>query len=196
MSRPEGLFESDSVLRRLAQESVALLGGGRSLLLQLAHPMVAAGVAEHSHFRADPLRRLENTLLLMRTVIFGNREQAEQALRGFHSGHAHIAGRMPHTVGPFQAGTPYTGHDPELKLWVHATLIDTLLVRLSVELATAGDAGPLVSFQSTGRASSARLASRTASARARRTAAMGAPRTNANVTTARVKAALSFTPEL
>ena len=36
-----------------------MLGGGRALLMQVAHPLVAAGVAEHSGYREDPWKRLE-----------------------------------------------------------------------------------------------------------------------------------------
>ena len=39
-----------------------LLAGGRALLLQLAHPKVAAGVAQYSHFQQNPLARLQRTM--------------------------------------------------------------------------------------------------------------------------------------
>jgi uncharacterized protein (DUF2236 family) len=50
----EGLFRDGGWLRRVASEQVVLLGGGRALLLEVAHPLVAAGVAQHSDFRRDP----------------------------------------------------------------------------------------------------------------------------------------------
>ena len=50
-----------------------LLGAGpRALLLQLAHPLVAAGVAEHSDFRADPWRRLDGTLRSYLRIVYGS----------------------------------------------------------------------------------------------------------------------------
>jgi hypothetical protein len=52
------LFGPDSVTWRVNREAILLLGGGRALLLQVAHPLVAAGVAEHSNFRTAPLTRL------------------------------------------------------------------------------------------------------------------------------------------
>jgi uncharacterized protein (DUF2236 family) len=125
---PEGLFAPDSVIRKLTLESSRLLGGGRALLLQLAHPLIAAAVVEHSRFQANPLRRLENTLDLTQNIIHGDRRTAERALSGFHARHAHVRGSLPQAVGAFPAGTQYSGDDPDLKLWVHATVIDTLLV--------------------------------------------------------------------
>lgn len=123
-----GLFDHDSMIRQIAQEALSLLGGGRAILLQLAHPLIAAGVDDHSTFQTDPLTRLLRTLSLMHTVIFGNRDQAEAALQRFHRVHAQIEGRLPDAAGRFPAGTPYHGSDPHLKLWVAATLLDTSLV--------------------------------------------------------------------
>ena len=49
-----------------------LLGAGpRALLLQLAHPAVAAGVADHSDFRADPWARLQGTLRSYLRIVYG-----------------------------------------------------------------------------------------------------------------------------
>src|SRR6202171_6691316 len=87
MVRP-GLFEDDSVTRRVNRENILLLGGGRTLLMQLAHPKVAAGVAEHSDFRSHPLRRLRRTLLMTMAIVFGSRETALAAARAVNQVHA------------------------------------------------------------------------------------------------------------
>ena len=55
-------FSPDAMIWQVDREMVLLLAGGRALLMQLAHPKVAAGVAEHSHFKADPLGRLYRTM--------------------------------------------------------------------------------------------------------------------------------------
>ena len=47
------LFQPDSILRNVGQASVGLLGGGRALLLQLAHPLIAVAVADHSQFQDE-----------------------------------------------------------------------------------------------------------------------------------------------
>ena len=111
-----GLFEDHSITRRVNRENILLLGGGRALLMQLAHPMVAAGVDEHSDFRAHPIRRLRRTIRMTMAIVFGDRETALAAARGVNQVHARVKGR------------DYRALDPDLLLWVHATLMDTSLV--------------------------------------------------------------------
>jgi uncharacterized protein (DUF2236 family) len=111
-----GLFDEDSITRRVNRENVLLLGGGRALLMQLAHPKVAAGVDEHSDFRAHPIRRLRRTIRMTMAIVFGDRETALAAARGVNQAHARVRG----------AG--YKALDPDLLLWVYATLADTALV--------------------------------------------------------------------
>lgn len=112
---PGGLFPDDAVVRRVDGELVLLLGGPRALLMQLAHPMVARGVAEHSGFRADPFARLSRTLDAVSTIVFGSEEQARATARAVHGMHRRVRGEG------------YEANDPELLLWVHATIVDTAL---------------------------------------------------------------------
>ncbi len=123
-----GLFTDGSMIRRIGQEALPLLGGGRAVLLQLAHPLVAAGVGDHSNFQSDPLERLYGTLELMHALVFGDRQHVEGALKKFHAMHARINGQISQAIGPYARGRSYTGDDPELKLWVYATLVDTSLI--------------------------------------------------------------------
>lgn len=110
------LFRPDSVTWRVNQEPALLLGGGRALLMQLAHPSVAAGVAEHSDFRHRPLDRLMRTLELTLALTFGTRTDALAAAHQINVVHQRVRG-----IG-------YSATDPRLLLWVHATLIDSALV--------------------------------------------------------------------
>lgn len=110
----ERLADRD-VLRALAAEPLVGLGAGRALLMQLAHPGVARGVAEHSDFADRPLARLFGTLDFLLIVTFGTPEQVERIaakVRGIHG-----------TV----RGDGYSGNDPDLQLWVNATLVDSAL---------------------------------------------------------------------
>ena len=67
-----GLYGPGSEAWRLNREAMLLLGAGpRALLLQIAHPAVAAGVNDHSDFRADPWRRLAGTLRSYLTIVYG-----------------------------------------------------------------------------------------------------------------------------
>ncbi|MES1170192.1 MAG: oxygenase MpaB family protein, partial [Leifsonia sp.] len=45
-----------------AADGVLVLGGAAAILLQVADPVVARGVAEHSDFARRPMDRLRNTL--------------------------------------------------------------------------------------------------------------------------------------
>jgi uncharacterized protein (DUF2236 family) len=105
-----------------------MLGGGRALLLQVAHPLVAAGVEAHSDYREQPWRRLEETMSTVWTIVYGARAQADRAAARVRLMHGGVRGVIDEQLGPFPAGTEYSAGDPELLLWVHATLIDTALL--------------------------------------------------------------------
>lgn len=115
--------------RRLNAERVSLFGWTRAILLQLAHPLVAAGVAEHSTFRHDRLRavrRLHATVRAMLALTFGDDRARDATLDGIRAIHRRVHGTLAEGVGPFPAGTRYSAEDPELVLWVHATLLDSV----------------------------------------------------------------------
>jgi uncharacterized protein (DUF2236 family) len=119
----------DSVAWRVNAERLALLGWGRAILMQLAHPLVAAGVAEHSTFRGGPLAaawRLHHTVRAMLSLTFGDHAAREATLDTIRGIHRRVHGRLPEPAGRFAAGTPYSAEDPELLLWVHATLLDSI----------------------------------------------------------------------
>jgi len=111
-----GLFGPDSLAWRVNGEVVLMLGAGRALLMQLAHPAVAAGVAEHSGFPDDAFRRLFRTLETMLAITFGDTEQSRVAAGRVNAVHERVKG-----------GT-YDALDPRLLLWVHATLVDSALL--------------------------------------------------------------------
>ena len=123
-----GVFGPGSMMWRIDKEAAIFLGAGRALLLQLAHPWVAAAIAQHSRVLADPIGRFHGTFNLMFTMVFGTTEQALAAARRLHRRHAHIGGRLAEAAGPFTAGCRYRANDLAALRWVHATLIDTALV--------------------------------------------------------------------
>jgi uncharacterized protein (DUF2236 family) len=122
-----GYLGPASVTWRLAGEAIILLGGGRAVLMQLAHPLVAAGVGEHSSYRTDPWGRTAKTIELMAGLTYGDRDQANLSARTINRLHHGVTGTLPVAAGAFPLGTPYHARDPELLLWVWATLIDTIL---------------------------------------------------------------------
>ncbi len=120
----DGYFPPDSVIRRLGNAPVTpFLGGGAAVLLQMAHPLIAAGVANHSDYDRDLWRRLGRTLRALYLITYGSRVEADQAAAVVQAVHASVAGSIDTTLGRFPAGTPYSADDPELMLWVHATLV-------------------------------------------------------------------------
>jgi uncharacterized protein (DUF2236 family) len=108
-----GFYGPDSMMWRINREAVLLGAGPAALLLQIAHPSVARGVAEHSDFERDPWKRLHGTINTTMALVFGDGPAAERAVRRLNGVHAGIR------------GTDYRAMDPALLLWVQATLIVT-----------------------------------------------------------------------
>ena len=103
-----------------------LLAGGRALLLQLAHPKVAAGVAQYSRFQQDPLARLQRTMSAMWSIGFDESAKAYAALERVGNIHKQVHGFVQADEA-LPRGTPYNARDPQLLMWVHATLIDSAI---------------------------------------------------------------------
>ncbi len=93
----------------VSAEAILLAGGGAAILQQLANPVVARGVAEHSDFADRPLDRLHGTLTYLYVIVYGTPEEAARIAR--QVGHAHAPVPGARDVGP--------------QLWVAATLYET-----------------------------------------------------------------------
>lgn len=115
-----GLFGPDSMTWRVYRERALILGGPRALMLQLAHPAVAQGVVDHSHFEADALGRGQRTFDVVNAIAFGSTEEALTAARRMRRRHASVTGRL-------DTGQAYDARDPALLMWVAATLIDSAI---------------------------------------------------------------------
>jgi uncharacterized protein (DUF2236 family) len=118
----DGLFGPGSVTWQVDREIAVLLGSGaRALLMQVAHPLVAAAVAEHSRYRSDPIGRLRETLEVIYGFAFAETERAAALVESVTRRHMAVSGQAPD-------GRAYSALDPELLLWVYATLIDSSLL--------------------------------------------------------------------
>ncbi|MGH7773223.1 MAG: oxygenase MpaB family protein [Candidatus Binatia bacterium] len=109
------------------REMILLLGGGRALLMQIAHPKIAEGVADHSRFRKDPIGRLYETMNTMWSIVFDEIPEAEASLQRIKQIHRRVQGVIKQG-DVLRAGIPYDAQDPDLLLWVHATLVDSAMV--------------------------------------------------------------------
>ncbi|WP_448575757.1 oxygenase MpaB family protein [Thermomicrobium sp.] len=122
--------ESWSIVQMVNAERIVVLGWGRAILAQLAHPLVAAGVAEHSSFACDTwsaLRRFRATVDAMRALTFGPPQAARAAAARIIRTHARVQGRLREPSGRFPAGTRYSAHDPALLAWVHTTTVEAMI---------------------------------------------------------------------
>jgi uncharacterized protein (DUF2236 family) len=129
-----GVFGPQSITWQVDREAAIFLGAGRALLLQLAHPWVAAAVEQHSETFANPIGRFHRTFSTVFTMVFGTLDQSLDAARRLHRRHATISGTLRCAAGPFPAGSPYCANEGSALRWVHATLSDTALLAYALML--------------------------------------------------------------
>jgi uncharacterized protein (DUF2236 family) len=123
-----GYFNDASMLRRVVRERVVALAGPRTLLLQAAHPVAFAGFFAHTGALDEPYRRLERTAMVMNTIAFGTRADADRATRRVRAMHRRVRGTLAAPAGPYPAGTPYAADDPVLLLWILAAIADSAML--------------------------------------------------------------------
>jgi uncharacterized protein (DUF2236 family) len=114
------VIQPDSIVWRRGGDPRLLLVSGYALILQVAHPTVASAVRDHSTFEQSPWRRLVRTLDWVNLIIYGG-EDAIAAGKRLRRYHRSIKGTDPD-------GTHYDALDPEAYAWVHATLVDAMVL--------------------------------------------------------------------
>ena len=117
----DGFFGPASVTWRMSADLALPVAGLRSLLMQALHPLAMAGVDQHSGWRRDPVGRLAATSAYLTTVTFGDQDAALRAASRVRHIHARVRGTDSVT------GRAYAAGDPALLLWVHASLVDSVL---------------------------------------------------------------------
>jgi uncharacterized protein (DUF2236 family) len=135
----DGVFDPASMTWRVNREAAIFLGAGRALLLQLAHPWVAAAIADQSNVFVDPLGRFHRTFNVAFTLVFGTLDQALAVARRLHLRHAAVKGVLSASVGPFAAGSSYCANDVAALRWVHATLVETAVLAYDLLLPPLAD---------------------------------------------------------
>jgi uncharacterized protein (DUF2236 family) len=117
----DALFAPGSVVWRVHGDVGSMMVGGvTSLLLQMLHPAVLAGVWDHSNFRQDMHGRLRRTARFISATTYGEKQAAQAAIATVRRVHDHVAGTLPD-------GTPYSANDPALLAWVHVTETSSFL---------------------------------------------------------------------
>src|SRR5687768_820489 len=119
-----GFYGPDTMMWRINREAVLLGAGPTALLLQIAHPLVAEGVAQHSSFEQDPFKRLHGTIATTMDLVFGDGRTAERAVRRLNGVHATVRGQVQDDEAR-RVADAYRALDPALLLWVQVTLIIT-----------------------------------------------------------------------
>ena len=124
----DSYFDDTSMLRRVHREFAVAISGPRALLMQASHPVAFEGFFAHSGALDEPYERLRRTAEVMNTIGFGSRRDADRATRRVRAMHGKVRGELERPAGRFPAGTPFAADDPELLLWVLASLVDSALV--------------------------------------------------------------------
>lgn len=92
----------------------------QAFLLQVAHPVINAGVAEHSVYRSDPWGRARRSTELLWPVVYARPEAARRKAGELRERHRHIKGVDRH-------GNRYHAFNPEAWAWVHGTGFDATI---------------------------------------------------------------------
>lgn len=119
----------------VAGEGALLAGGARAILLQVANPPISRGVAEHSDFADHAVDRLRATLTYVYCIAFGSPDEKRAISEWVNTVHREIK------------GPGYSALDPELQLWVAATLYDTALLLYERWLGPLDDATATAVYQ-------------------------------------------------
>lgn len=109
-------------LADVAAEVVFLAGGGPAILLQIANPAIGHAVARHSDFTSRPLDRLKATMTYVYAVVYGTPDDVRTVRRRVNAAHTHVRQSASEHGGP-----GYSAFDPDLQLWVTATLYTTAI---------------------------------------------------------------------
>lgn len=98
--------------------------GTRVLLMQIAHPMVAESVYNHSYVFKKPIKRLFRTLSLTLALVYGTQSETEIALKEIEEAHRPATGRLTEPIGKHMSGAAYNPRNPRQAFWVQATLVE------------------------------------------------------------------------
>ena len=131
-----------TVTWKINREIIVVAGWGRAILLQLAHPLVAAGVLDHSTFNrglGSSFARLFSTVRAMLSLTFGSEEEIIATAAAINRIHDRVIGNLREGAGAFPSGTPYSAHQADLLRWVHLTLLESIPLTYELLIAPLSD---------------------------------------------------------
>ncbi len=115
------VFPLDSEMWKINHQKCGLWFGPAAAILQIAHPRIAQGVADHSHFQSDSIGRLRRTLKATDSIAFGTRTAALQTQQRIVDVHKTVKGK---TSDGMSGPKGYSAFEPDLLMWVIATMIE------------------------------------------------------------------------
>lgn len=122
VDNPKTIGDSDlatAELKKVAREGITLAGGPAAILLQIAHPKVGQGVADHSTFTSRAISRAQYTQMYIYVMIFGNVDEKTAMKAWVDKAHSRVKSEKP--------GSEYDAMDPRLQLWVAATIYASMI---------------------------------------------------------------------
>jgi len=116
VTQTAGFYGPRSAMWLIMRENMVPLGAISAVLLQVAHPAIAAAGAHSSRVRSDFNGRTRRTFAAVYEIIFGDTATASLTIERIH--------RIHNRVRRESGEQPYRASDPDLLFWVLATLID------------------------------------------------------------------------
>src|SRR3954468_8838385 len=123
-----GYFDDSSLLPEVVGHRLTGLSGPRALLVMAAHPVAFAGFFAHTGALDDPYARLRRTGLVLDSIAFRSRAEADRRSARVRAVHSRVSGALTEPAGRFPAGTPYRADDPKLLLWILAALAESAML--------------------------------------------------------------------
>lgn len=131
-----GLFGPGSVMWTVNRHTlVYVLGITQAAFLDVAHPAIANGIADHSTLFTDPRARGHQTYAMITTIVFGGRDAVVRTSRALFARHERVRGSARAESGAFSEPGEYQANEGTVLLWVHATM---WWVRLNLHEAIVG----------------------------------------------------------
>lgn len=118
-----GMFGPGSMMWRVNRSTlVYVLGITQAAFMDVAHPVIANGIADHSTLFTDPHARAHQTYSMITTLVFGDADAVVRTSRALFARHESVRGHARADEGVYREGASYAANEGNVLLWVHATM--------------------------------------------------------------------------